>query len=104
MFSSGHLRNLFLGDNGMREVHREVESGAFDAIPKLEHVWMGGNVLNCSSVQLPDSADCLLADCDVNNLMWVGDDKCDDDQLTEEYDSAECAWDGGDCAFRPTYS
>ena len=72
VFSSGHLRNLFLDDNGMRE----VESGAFDAVPKLEHVWLGGNVLNCSSVQLPPPM-CIEDTCDVEGSrrtplsMWL---------------------------------
>ena len=92
VFSSGHLRNLFLDDNGMRE----VESGAFDAVPKLEHVWMGGNVLNCSRVQLPDGAQCLEAACGVDYLFWVGDGNCNS-QVDPEYDTAQCAWDGGDC-------
>ena len=87
MFSSGHLRNLFLDDNGMRE----VESGAFDEIPKLEHMWMGGNVLNCSSVQLPDGAQCLKAECGADYLLRIGDrlgEHAGFDRLTFHYAEA----------------
>ena len=94
MLRSGHLRNLFLDDNGMRA----VEPGAFDAVSNLEHVWLGGNELNCSSVRgsLPSGAECIEEHCGVEVLSWVGDGVCHR-EFDPEYATAQCAWDGGDC-------
>ena len=91
---SGRLRTLFLDDNGMRV----VEAGAFGAIPHLEHVWMGGNVLNCSSVEalLPRGVLCIEERCGVDDLGWIGDAFCNSVE-DPEYDTAQCAFDGGDC-------
>ena len=40
------------------------------------HVWMGSNEVNCSSVQLPDGAQCLEAECNADYLFWIGDGFC----------------------------
>ena len=88
------LRFLFIDDNGMRE----VEAGAFDLLPRLEHVWFGGNELDCASASaaLPASVVCMEDRCDDGEfgLMPIGDGFCSEGQgvLTKA-----CAWDGGDC-------
>ena len=67
----------------------------FDAVSNLKHVWMGGNELNCSSVTLPAGARCIEEHCGVERgvaMVLMGDGFC-----RTELDSAECAWDGGDC-------
>ena len=87
------LRLLFLDDCDRL---REVESGAFADTPRLEYVWVPGTALNCSRLvpQLPGDAACVSQHCDVERPDFIGDKWCDGG----EYDTAECAWDGGDCS------
>ena len=94
VLSGGHLRNLLLDDNGMRQ----LDEGAFDRLPRLENLFMGGNEVNCSSVQvsLPNGARCIEAHCGVELLFYLGDGDCDVD-FDPEYGKSRCAWDGGDC-------
>ena len=87
------LRNLFLDDCDRL---REVEVGALPGA--LQHVWLPGAALNCSQIapRLPGGATYLDgAYCDVEELMRIGTGDCDDSK--GDYDTAECAWDGGDC-------
>ena len=87
------LRNLFMDDCDRL---REVEAGALPTTP--EHVWLPGAVLSCSQIapRLPGGATYLDgAYCDVEELMRIGTGDCDDSK--GDYDTAECAWDGGDC-------
>ena len=84
--SGDGIRNLLLDDNGMRE----AEPGAFDAMPRLELVWLGGNVLNCSSVRLsfPSGVRCLEQRCDVAGPEYIGNGYCYG-QLEQNYDTAQ---------------
>merc|ERR1719198_2843305 len=86
------LRNLFLDGNGLQV----IEPGAVEAT--LEHVWMGGNVLNCSSARsvLPRGVKCIDEHCDAKHPIWVGGGRCHR-ELDPQIDTAQCAWDGGDC-------
>ena len=81
---------------------RGIEPGAFDAVSNLEHVWLGGNELNCSSVRgsLPSGVECIEEHCEVERPDDIGDGSCDREQNPEVY-TARCAWDGGDCAHSP---
>ena len=92
--SSGHLRNLLLDENGMRQ----LDDDAFDHLSRLENLFMRGNEVNCSSVQssLPKGVRCIEAHCGVEHLFLLGDGNCDAD-FDPEYDRSRCAWDGGDC-------
>ena len=40
-----------------------------------------------------DSFKSKYPDCEVNEVLWVGDGECDGG----EYNTIECGWDGGDC-------
>ena len=96
------LRLLSLDSNGMRAVDADV----FDDAPNLEVLWVAGNFLNCTeiiattedvgtnnnagAVQCVDVGSCDYTDKHFNT---IGDDICSD-----RYDTAECAWDGGDCS------
>ena len=85
------LRNLFMDDCDRL---REVEA---DALPfTLDHMWLPGATLNCSQIalRLPGGAACLDgAYCDVEMITRIGEGICQGG----DYDTAECAWDGGDC-------
>lgn len=96
------LRSLFLGDySRLREIEEGVLPGA------LQHVWRPGAALNCSHIapRLPGAATCLDgAYYGAEHLARIGNGRrgarsaaavngiCD-----EDYDTAKCAWDGGDC-------
>ena len=85
------LRNLFLDDNAIRA----LPPGAFDGTPRLEHVWIGRNRVNCSSV--PDRIACIEEHCRVRHwlgLLEISNGYCNPQR---GYDTAQCAWDGGDC-------
>ena len=77
---------------------RQLDEGAFDRLPRLENFFMGGNEVNCSSVQasLPNGVRCIEAHCGVELLFYLGDGDCDVD-FDPEYGKSRCAWDGGDC-------
>ena len=87
------LRNLFLDGNGIRE----IAPGAFDGLPRLEHVWLGRNEIDRVSARaaLPAGAKCIEDHCDEGDRGdWssLGNGWCD-----FVFDTPECAWDGGDC-------
>jgi hypothetical protein len=87
------LRNLFL--DGSNELHM-VELGAFADTPRVANVWMAGSVLNCSRLGLPGGVTCFDdVSCDVQQVTYIGDGVCDSDYA--DYETAACAWDGGDC-------
>jgi hypothetical protein len=87
----GQLRNLLL--DGSYDLC-EVEPGAFFDTPRVANVWVGGSALNCTRLGLPGGVTCFdEVSCDVEIITWVGDGVCDGG----EYDTAACAWDGGDC-------
>jgi hypothetical protein len=87
------LRNLFL--DGSDEL-RMVEPGAFAGAPRVAHVWMAGSALNCTRLGLPGGVTCFdEVSCDVRHITWIGNRACDS---IGGYDTAVCAWDGGDCA------
>ena len=91
--SGGRMRNLFLDDNHMRQ----FETGAFDAVGTVDNVWVGGNRVNCSAVRsLLPKARCLEERCKIKRLTWIGNGFCDRDHKPN-VDTAQCAWDGGDC-------
>jgi hypothetical protein len=92
------LRNLFLDDCGRL---REVEAGAMPGT--LKNVWLSGASLNCSQIasRLPRGATCLDGDgayCDATPIHWVGNGVCEEGDYIGDYDTTECAQDGGDCA------
>ena len=85
------LRNLFMDD--CNRLH-EVKAGALPGA--LEYAWLPGATLNCSQIvpRLPSGAACLDgAYCDVEMITRIGEGICQGG----DYDTAECAWDGGDC-------
>ena len=89
--SDDGLRILFFDDCGRL---REIEAGALPGT--LEHVWLPGAALNYSQIapRLPGDATCLDgAYCDVEHITLIGTGICQ----KGDYDTAECAWDGGDC-------
>ena len=81
---------------------RSVEAGAFGE--SLEHVWLTGSNLTCARLAgadgaLPSGAGC--ADEGVCGAVWgvapLGNGFCDE-KFDPRYNTAECLWDGGDCA------
>ena len=87
------LQRLALDDNRMLE----FEPGAFDEVKYIDHVWIGGNAVNCSAVRsLLPKARCLEERCKIKRLSWIGNGFCERD-LKPGVDTAQCAWDGGDC-------
>lgn len=81
---------------------RSVEAGAFGE--SLEHVWLTGSNLTCARLAgadgaLPPGAGC--ADEGVCGAVWGvsshGNGVCDE-KWDPRYNTAECLWDGGDCA------
>ena len=109
------LRTLVLRDSslvvvyagaldGLRSLHalllddcdqlRELEVGALP--DTVQYVWLPGSALNCTRLapQLSGGAACFDdAYCDVEWAFKVGNGYCNGG----DYDTAECAWDGGDC-------
>jgi Leucine-rich repeat (LRR) protein len=87
------LRNLFLDGSDLLHV---VEPSALADTPLLAYVWVGASALNCSRLEVSDGITCFDdASCDVEHIGWLGDGRCDS---RGGYDTADCAWDGGDCA------
>ena len=78
-----------------RQPHAAVETGAFDAVGTVDNVWVGGRV-NCSVRSLLPKARCLEERCKIKRLTWIGNGFCDRDHKPN-VDTAQCAWDGGDC-------
>jgi len=88
----GQLRNLFL--DGSDEL-RMVDPGVFNDTLRVAHVWVGGSALNCTRLGLPSDVACFDdVSCDAEHITWIGGGTCSGG----EYDTAACAWDGGDCA------
>ena len=60
-------------------------------------MWLPGAVLSCSQIapRLPGGATCLggMMHCDAEYITVIGTGNCNGG----DYDTAECAWDGGDC-------
>ena len=65
---------------------------------------MGGNELNCSSVRgsLPSGAECIDEHCGAQWLSSIGQGFCNSEE--PEYDTAQCARDGGDCECHGIWS
>jgi len=89
----GELRNLFL--DGSDEL-RVVGPGTFADTRHLSNVWVAGSALNCTRFGLPGGVTCFDEEsCDVEMIVRVGNGICD--AAISGYDTAVCAWDGGDC-------
>ena len=81
---------------------RSVEAGAFGE--SLEHVWLTGSNLTCAWLAGADGALPREAGCAdegvcgaVFGVSVLGGGLCDE-KWDLRYNTAECLWDGGDCA------
>ena len=82
-----------MDDNNMDYVTNDT----FSSLRNLKPVWVPGNHMNCTHVEvgLSRSAVCIdSASCDyvLGDLGGIGGERCYD-----PYDNYECGWDGGDC-------